>query len=269
MPNASQLLGISGPASVNSGQPFNVSVTYRNLGSEWREDPVSGNGGHYHLGSAQPRDNQKWSPDIRWYLPGLVPVPTNGDVTFTVPLTAPVSLSSGGVQTVAFGMVQDGYEWFGPEAVLPVAVNPGPLPPPAALPPWRAHPDDLVSMQILSTGAYGKGQGAISWTNPGPDTLDVRKVRLWTGVTRGCLCDVAATLIRGDGSIVVQQSWDHYAEPTNLDHETVAVFTDDARCLILPGEVLTLGYRFDPFPPLTGGERADHGVTIWTKRFAG
>ena len=110
--NGATFISQSVPNTIQLGQTYTVSVTYKNTGtSTWTRD------GNYRLGARAPYDNWRWGPG-RVDLPAGVSVPPNGVYTFnfTVSIQDPRFCRSYNSQLsicdFQWGMVQDGAEWL-------------------------------------------------------------------------------------------------------------------------------------------------------------
>ena len=92
------------PSSLQPGESFEVSVTFRNTGtSHWR-----GASGH-RLGAQNPRDNRRWGIP-RVIIGGNGAVPPGSRHTFKFKITAP---EVEGVYPFQWRMLQERVEWFG------------------------------------------------------------------------------------------------------------------------------------------------------------
>lgn len=90
------------PAIMQAGKPYTATVTMRNSGNKpWTV------AAKYALGSQNPMDNTLWG--IGRVSPATSVV-VNGQITFSVPVTAP---AKPGTYNFQWRMVQDGEEWFG------------------------------------------------------------------------------------------------------------------------------------------------------------
>ena len=89
------------PASMQTGHPYTVSVTYRNRGVLWTEAR------QIRLGAVN--DLDPFTTQIRQTISGEIS--TGQTCTFTFTLTAP---NSGGTYTTDWQMMREGYSWFGP-----------------------------------------------------------------------------------------------------------------------------------------------------------
>jgi choice-of-anchor B domain-containing protein len=115
-PNASQYVTQSPPGVMSAGQPYAVSVTMRNTGTNtWTP-------GSYVLGSQNPHENRNWGPS-RVSLSGSVAPGQDAVVSWTV--TAPVVA---GQYNFQWRLLNVGVEWFGePSANVVVTVQAGPV----------------------------------------------------------------------------------------------------------------------------------------------
>ncbi|MDB6024586.1 MAG: hypothetical protein JWM68_809 [Verrucomicrobiales bacterium] len=107
---------ISVPATLNPGQAFTATVSFRNISSmnAW----TNGGANPYRLGSQNPQDNTTWGLS-RVDLP-VASVATNQTVTFTLNCTAPAAAAS---YPFAWQMVHEGVNWFGPQASTTITVG--------------------------------------------------------------------------------------------------------------------------------------------------
>ena len=104
--NNAEFVSQSVPESVNPGENFDITVTFKNTGTTtW----TSSN--HYRLGTQNPQDNTIWMSTNRVALPN--DVTPGAEVTFHISLTAPVQE---GIYVLQWRMVQDGVEWFGQQS---------------------------------------------------------------------------------------------------------------------------------------------------------
>ncbi|MEN8155541.1 MAG: NBR1-Ig-like domain-containing protein [Bacteroidota bacterium] len=112
--NDAQFVSQSDIQTINAGESFNYSVTFKNTGTTtWTS------GSLYRLGAQAPQDNRIWlNGTNRISLPD--DVPPGEEVTFSTTLTAPVGE---GVYVIQWRMVQDGVEWFGEESEIIPYVN--------------------------------------------------------------------------------------------------------------------------------------------------
>src|SRR5262249_40511431 len=110
----------------------------------------------YRLGSQSPQDNSTWGTNRAW-LPSS-PINAGQNVTFTFPVTAPLSAGS---YTFAWKLVHEGIQWFG--NTFSTTINVG-------------NSASLVSASIPTTVATGatfsatitmKNNGGTAWTNTG------------------------------------------------------------------------------------------------------
>jgi hypothetical protein len=131
--NNAEVVNISAPSSVPAGQTFSAIITMKNTGlTSWTT------AARYALGSESPRNNSNWVFAGRIALPAE-PVNPGDAPEFTATFTAP---TTPGVYNFAWGMVQDGAQWFGPIASQTIRVGNG-----------RFTPGDLVVMQAVATGS--------------------------------------------------------------------------------------------------------------------
>ena len=100
------------PATMNPGQSYSVSVTFRNRGVVWSETRA------FRLGAVG--DSDPFTGTTRQTITGEVK-PGN-TYTFNFTLTAPVTP---GTYTTDWRMVRDGYAWFGPTLAKQVTVGSG------------------------------------------------------------------------------------------------------------------------------------------------
>ncbi|MHC4841942.1 MAG: NBR1-Ig-like domain-containing protein, partial [Planctomycetota bacterium] len=104
--NYAQMISISAPSNMETGQQYTVEVTVRNMGSTtW----TSAGNKPWRLGSEGPRDNKTWGIS-RANLPQGVEVRPKETYTFSITLNAPAKAGSYSMQ---WRMVQDGVQWFG------------------------------------------------------------------------------------------------------------------------------------------------------------
>ncbi len=99
------------PSTMNAGQSYSVSITFRNRGVLWRE------GRAFRLGAAG--DSDPFTGTTRHTISG--DVRPGNTYTFTFTMTAPVTP---GVYTTDWQMVRDGVAWFGATHSEQVTVNP-------------------------------------------------------------------------------------------------------------------------------------------------
>jgi hypothetical protein len=101
--NDTEFVSQSVPQTVEPGQTYAISVTFRNTGTTtWSGSTL------HRLGTQDPRDNSNWIPNPRVDLPHDVSPGQN--VTFSFNIKAP---AEEGIYTLRWQMVQDGVEWFG------------------------------------------------------------------------------------------------------------------------------------------------------------
>ncbi len=117
-PNNSQFVSQSVPSTVNPGQIFTASVTFKNIGTNtWYTGGVN----PYRLGSQNVQDNETWGR-LRVELPVSQVLP-NTNVTFNFTATAP---STPGQYNFQWKMVKELVEWFGaipPNRVITVSAQ--------------------------------------------------------------------------------------------------------------------------------------------------
>ncbi len=100
--NAADVVSMEAPPSVVAGQPFEVSVTVKNIGTRpWSPRTL------HRLGTQAPQDNSTWGA-VRVELPKDVAL--GETVTVRFPLRAP---AQPGVYPLQWRMVQDNVTWFG------------------------------------------------------------------------------------------------------------------------------------------------------------
>ncbi len=103
--NYAQVLAMSVPTSMVSGEQYQVDVTVRNMGSTtW----TSAGNKPWRLGSEAPRDNKTWGMS-RVQIDSGIEVRPKDVYTFSFTITAPAA----GNHNMQWRMVQDGKEWFG------------------------------------------------------------------------------------------------------------------------------------------------------------
>jgi len=112
-----ELVGDTIPSTMQPGQSYNVSVTYRNRGVCW----FTSRG--FRLGAVG--DSDPFASFTRVDISGEVK--PGGLYTFNFTLKAP---SSTGTYTTEWQMVRDGYAWFGPVISKSIAVSDSPVDPP-------------------------------------------------------------------------------------------------------------------------------------------
>ena len=104
--NRAELVSQTLPPSLGCGQSYGATITMRNKGSTvWREST-----GH-RLGITGTSDPLTGPNEVRIELPAGVTVGREGEHTFQIPMTAPMSE---GPQTTSWRMVEEGVEYFGP-----------------------------------------------------------------------------------------------------------------------------------------------------------
>jgi len=105
--NNAEFISQTVPSSVLPNETFNVSLTYKNTGTNtWTISD------QYKLGSQSPQDNTIWGI-TRIDIPNSVA--PNDEVSFTFNITAP---SSEGIYSFQWKMLQEGIEWFGNKSAL-------------------------------------------------------------------------------------------------------------------------------------------------------
>jgi hypothetical protein len=130
--NSADFVSLSAPASVAPGATFTATITMRNnSGVAWTAAD------QYFLGSESPRNHLTWGTH-RVALP-VDPVNPGDNAAFTTTFTAP---TIPGIYTFAWGMVQEGIQWFGPVASQTIRVGSG-----------RFTPGDLVVLQTVATAS--------------------------------------------------------------------------------------------------------------------
>jgi hypothetical protein len=76
---------------------------------------------------------------------------------------------------------------------------------------------ELTGVQAFNTGAFPCA-GTVdfyNWENNTGRDLQIKKVDIWQGMTKGGIADFIVALYRAeDGAVIAIQGWDHYAEPT-------------------------------------------------------
>ncbi len=107
---------ISVPATLNPGQAFTATVSFRNISSinAWTNTGAN----PYRLGSQNPADNTTWGlsrVDL-----AVSTVSTGQVATFTFNCTAPATAAS---YPFAWQMLQEGVHWFGPIASTTITVG--------------------------------------------------------------------------------------------------------------------------------------------------
>jgi RHS repeat-associated protein len=109
--NDAQVVGMSAPARMVTGQGYKVAVTMKNTGTTtWTP------GENYNLGSQNPEDNQLWGLSR---VVVATPVAPGQQYTFNFPVTAPAA----GSYTMQWRMLRELVEWFGARASSPVTVT--------------------------------------------------------------------------------------------------------------------------------------------------
>lgn len=148
--NGAAFVSQSVPASMNSGQTYNVSVTMQNTGtSTW---PA---GYSYRLGSQSPQDNTAWG----FNRVSLATSVTPGDIgTFNFTVTAPATAGNYNFQ---WRMVQDGVQWFGditPNVVVAVSTAPN-----AAKFVSQSVPTSMTGGQSYNVSVTMQNTGTNTW----------------------------------------------------------------------------------------------------------
>jgi len=158
-PNGAQFVTGSVPAVMNAGQPYQVSVTMRNTGSNtWTV-------GGYRLGSQNPHENTNWGAS-RVTLPGDVAPGQDAVVTWNV--TAP---STAGTYNFQWRMLNLGVEWFGELSTNVVVTVQG----------SAAPPNDSVFVTQTLPAVMDAGQPyqvSVTLRNTGSNTWTVAGYRL-------------------------------------------------------------------------------------------
>jgi hypothetical protein len=109
--NDAQVVGMSAPSRMVTGQGYQVAVTMKNTGTTtWTP------GENYKLGSQNPQDNQIWGLSR---VAVATPVAPGQQYTFNFPVTAPAA----GSYTMQWRMLRALVEWFGARASSPVTVT--------------------------------------------------------------------------------------------------------------------------------------------------
>jgi hypothetical protein len=112
--NSAKFITQSVPHSMEAGQQYAVSVTFKNTGT------TSWTAGTYKLGALAPENNTNWGKSRIVLAPGEVVLP--GQLkTFSFNVTAPPAADQAGkfeVYDFGWRVVQDGAEWFGDETPL-------------------------------------------------------------------------------------------------------------------------------------------------------
>jgi RHS repeat-associated protein len=109
--NDAQVVGMSAPPRMVTGQGYQVAVTMKNTGTTtWTP------GENYKLGSQNPQDNQIWGLSR---VAVATPVAPGQQYTFDFPVTAPAADS----YAMQWRMLRELVEWFGARASSPVTVT--------------------------------------------------------------------------------------------------------------------------------------------------
>ena len=131
------------------------------------------------------------------------------------------------------------------------------------LPSPPADKKNLVSREIFNTGVFQHSlqEYRRRWINTTGQALKLKKVYLWTGVTRTAVADIGAYITRiSDSSPVQYFQWDHYQEPTAPNHGVIQDFGDN--CMTLgPGDGLELRYLSNTI--FGDVAYSQHVVLIW------
>jgi len=107
--NGASFVSQSVPATMTSGQTYNVSVTFKNSGtSTWTKAAA------FKLGSQNPQDNAVWLDVNRVELGSTDSIAPNQTKTFVFTVKAPVAV---GTYNFQWKMVREGAEWFGGESL--------------------------------------------------------------------------------------------------------------------------------------------------------
>jgi hypothetical protein len=103
------------PESVEAGQEYDITVTFKNTGNTtWTTDA-------YKLGTQKPLDNALWTGTSRIELPGNIN--PGEEVTFNISIKAPLDT---GYYAIQWRMLQGDTEWFGETSDVvyyPVGLN--------------------------------------------------------------------------------------------------------------------------------------------------
>jgi hypothetical protein len=154
-PNAVAFVSQSVPSAMQAGQPYEVSVTLRNTGTNnWTY-------GSYQLGSKNPHANTNWGSSRIDLNPGDNVAPGQSK-TFTWSFTAP---ASGGLYNFQWQMLHVGVEWFGsftPNVV--VNVQGVSLPPNDVEFVSQSIPAVLEAGQQYQASVTVRNTGANTWT---------------------------------------------------------------------------------------------------------
>lgn len=133
---------ISVPATINPGDQFTATVSFRNTSSmnTWTNTGAN----PYRLGSASPQDNFTWGTN-RVDMP-VSSVATGQVVTFTFNCTAPTTPAA---YTFAWQMLQEGVHWFGATASTTITVG--------------SPPADIIidNPAALVVGSWSTGTSAV------------------------------------------------------------------------------------------------------------
>ncbi|TFW09524.1 hypothetical protein E4K72_05625 [Oxalobacteraceae bacterium OM1] len=186
--NNAQFVSQSVPTTMVPGQPYTVSVTYKNTGNTtWTSAR------NYKLGPQNPIDNTNWVNPNRVAISGSVA--PGQTYTFSYTVNAP---STPGTYNFQWGMVQDFVGWFGPLTTnVPVAVyNPPTLSLTRSPSPMIAGEDfiatwgttNVTSVSYNCTPASAGGYNA-SASNMDPATGGVYGTasNAWVGIQSTCV----------------------------------------------------------------------------------
>lgn len=256
MSQASEIIGYTAPRNLNGEQRFSATVIMRNKGTtEWLADGPT----PHRLGSQEPQDNALWIGNNRLPLPRPRVLPGE-DVYFTIEGTAP---TTPGGYPMAWRMLQEGVEWFGPTASALINVSPSvpELPDPALS-------NDLVSVRIFNTGPYIADYltRELAWVNQTGHPLEIVQSYLWTGVDMGGRMDTHVELERErDRSLLNVLQWDHYADPTVPQHYSLVAYAPYTFRLV-PYEALILRYFSNPMVPARPDLHAHHVGILFLRK---
>jgi hypothetical protein len=151
------------PATMTAGQPYNVSVTFRNRGVVWT------NAQSFRLGAVG--DSDPFTAFNRVNISGEVR-PGN-TYTFSFTMTAP---AASGTYVSDWRMVRDGVAWFGPTLTRQINVGGGePMPPTVT-----THPANQTippyNTATFSVTAVGDSPLSYQWQKDGADLSNGGKV---------------------------------------------------------------------------------------------
>lgn len=107
----------------------------------------------------------------------------------------------------------------------------------------------------VGDNTYRSGQ----WTNDTGRTIQITKTLIWTGVDKDAVCDLQCNLNRAsDNNLLNTLSWDHYANPTAPNNNTLMECKPYVN--LAANDSLILGAWSNFFP---SGGHAYHKAFIW------